>query len=43
MLRAGEKMGFAAGKDHRLANQGQGVCRFVLIHGVGKFDFVAKK
>jgi quercetin dioxygenase-like cupin family protein len=41
VLRAGQKRTFAAGSDHRLRNPGGAPCRFLLIHGVGRFDFVA--
>jgi quercetin dioxygenase-like cupin family protein len=40
VLRAGQKKTFAAGSDHRLRNRGETTCRFLLIHGVGRFDFV---
>jgi quercetin dioxygenase-like cupin family protein len=40
VLRAGRKKTFAAGSDHRLRNVGDAPCRFLLIHAVGRFDFV---
>jgi len=40
ILKAGERMRFAAGQDHQLRNRAAGPCRFLLIHGGGKFDFV---
>ena len=39
-MRAGQKKRFAIGSDHRLRNRTDGLCRFLLIHGVGPFDFV---
>lgn len=43
VLRAGQKRRFAAGRDHQLSNRGQVPCRLLLIHGVGRFDFVQSK
>ncbi len=40
VLRAGEKKRIAAGVGHRLRNEGDVPCRFLLVHGVGRFDFV---
>src|SRR5690348_9223404 len=40
ILRAGQKKIFAAGSDHQLRNEGDVPCRFLLIHGVGRFNFV---
>jgi quercetin dioxygenase-like cupin family protein len=40
VLRPGEKKRFAAGLDHRLSNEGEVPCRFLLVHGVGPFNFV---
>lgn len=41
VLKVGERMRFAAGRDHRLGNRAATPCRFLLIHGGGKFDFIA--
>lgn len=41
VLRPGEKTRFAAGADHCLSNRGDVPCRFLLVHGVGRFNFVA--
>ncbi len=41
VLGPGQKMKFLAGVDHELRNDGDRLCRFLLIHGVGRFDFVA--
>lgn len=40
VLRPGERKRFAAGLHHRLTNRGETSCRFLLVHGVGRFDFV---
>src|SRR4051812_43121334 len=40
VLRSGQKVRFAAGVDHRLSNRGEVPCRFLLVHGVGRFNFV---
>ena len=40
MLGPGQKKRFAAGLDHRLSNRREVPCRFLLVHGVGRFDFV---
>lgn len=36
-------MRFAAGRDHRLSNRNEKPCRFLLVHGVGHFDFVVSE
>ncbi len=43
MLLPGQKMRFAAGRDHRLSNPGHSPCRFLLIHSSGRFDFVPSR
>ncbi len=43
VLLSGQKARCAAGRDHRLSNSGESPCRFVLIHGVGRFDFVLSR
>ncbi len=43
VLQPGQKIRFAAGHDHRLSNPGHSPCRFLLIHGVGRFDFVPSR
>ena len=43
VLTPGEKMRFAAGQDHRLCNRAEKPCRFLLVHGVGQFDFVVSE
>ncbi len=40
VLRSGERFRFAPGIDHELINEGDVPCRFVLIHGVGEFNFI---
>jgi uncharacterized cupin superfamily protein len=40
VLKPGERMRFAVGQDHQLRNRTSTPCRFLLIHGGGKFDFV---
>lgn len=40
-LKPGERMRFASGQDHQLRNNGDVVCRFLLVHGGGRFDFLA--
>lgn len=40
VLQAGERKIFPANHEHALLNQGEGPCRFLLVHGVGKFDFI---
>ena len=40
VLRAGQKKTFPAGSDHQLLNRSDAPCRFLLIHGVGRFNFV---
>lgn len=41
VLKPGERRRFAAGQEHHLRNRAETPCRFLLIHGGGKFDFVA--
>lgn len=41
ILLAGRKMRFPAGRDHRLSNRAAIPCRFLLVHGVGRFNFVS--
>ena len=43
VLQPGRKTRFAAGRGHRLSNRGHAPCRFLLIHGVGRFDFVPSR
>lgn len=43
VLKPGQKTRFPAGQEHQLSNAGEVPCRFLLIHGVGKFDFVPVK
>ena len=40
VLRPGRRKRFDAGVGHRLRNGGDVPCRFLLVHGVGRFDFV---
>ncbi len=40
-LEPGDMYEVPAGTAHRLVNAGKGPCRFVLVHGVGTYDFVA--
>jgi quercetin dioxygenase-like cupin family protein len=40
LLRPGQKTTFPAGLDHQLKNNSEASCRFLLIHGVGRFNFV---
>ena len=40
VLRPRQKARFAAGRDHRLSNRGAVPCRFLLVRGVGRFDFM---
>ena len=40
VLMPGRKMHFPARQDHRLMNHGDVPCRFLLVHGVGRFNFV---
>jgi quercetin dioxygenase-like cupin family protein len=40
VLKPGERMRFAAGRDHCLRNRTDAPCRFLLVHGGGHFDFV---
>ncbi len=40
VLNPGERMRFVARHEHRLSNRTGEPCRFLLIHGGGKFDFV---
>jgi quercetin dioxygenase-like cupin family protein len=42
-LLPGQRRRLSSGAPHRLRNLGSGACRFLLIHGVGRFDFVATK
>ena len=41
VLKPGERRRFIAGQEHQLRNRAETPCRFLLIHGGGKFDFVA--
>ena len=41
VLKPGERRRFPAGQEHQLRNRAETPCRFLLIHGGGKFDFVA--
>src|SRR4051795_3487087 len=40
VLAQGQRRRFPAGRDHRLSNEGEIACRFLLVHGVGRFNFV---
>jgi quercetin dioxygenase-like cupin family protein len=40
VLRAGAKKTFPAGSDHQLRNASDTPCRVLLVHGVGRFNFV---
>lgn len=40
VLKPGDRMRFAAGQDHELRNEADVACRFILIHGGGRFDFL---
>lgn len=40
VLRGGDRVRFPVGSDHQLLNKADVPCRFLLIHGGGKFDFV---
>lgn len=40
VLRAGQKKTFPPGLDHQLRNDSNMPCRFLLVHGGGRFDFV---
>lgn len=40
VLNVGESARLEAGTAHRPHNPGPGVCRFLLIQGVGKYDFI---
>jgi quercetin dioxygenase-like cupin family protein len=42
-LLPGQRKRLASGLPHQLRNRTESPCRFLLIHGVGKFDFVATK
>ena len=39
VLTAGGRRRFPAGSEHQLFNRADAPCRFLLIHGVGPFDF----
>jgi len=39
VLTAGNRQRFPAGSEHQLCNRSALPCRFLLIHGVGPFDF----
>ena len=41
VLQIGESTKVEPGTAHRPANEGPGICRFLLIQGVGKYDFLA--
>ncbi len=43
VLKPGHKMIFPANQEHTLSNRDQRPCRFLLIHGIGAFDFVASR
>lgn len=43
VLKAGDKTVFAAGASHQLRNDADVPCRFLLVHAVGRFDFVPAK
>ena len=40
VLQVGESVKVEPGTAHRPVNEGPGVCRFLLIQGVGKYDFL---
>lgn len=40
VLQAGERKIFPINHEHTLRNDGDVPCRFLLVHGVGKFDFI---
>ncbi len=42
-LNAGESVKVEAGTAHRPHNRGPGVCRFLLVQGVGKYDYIPYK
>ena len=39
-LQPGERKTFPADQEHTLLNRREAPCRFLLVHGVGAFDFV---
>ncbi len=43
VLKQGQKTRFPAGRNHQLSNAAETPCRYLLIHGVGKFDFAPPK
>lgn len=42
-LNAGESAKVEAGTAHRPHNRGPGMCRFLLVQGVGKYDYIQYK
>ena len=42
-LNAGESARVEAGTAHRPHNRGRGVCRFLLVRGVGQYDCIPHK
>lgn len=42
-LNAGESARVEAGTAHRPHNRGPGVCRFLLVQGVGQYDYIPHK
>jgi len=42
-LNAGQSARVEAGTAHRPHNRGPGICRFLLVQGVGKYDYIPYK
>ena len=42
-LHPGESVVVPSGTPHRVKSSGEGSCRFLLIQGIGKYDFVPAK
>ncbi|GIX46115.1 MAG: hypothetical protein KatS3mg131_0326 [Candidatus Tectimicrobiota bacterium] len=40
VLQPGDSLAIPPGRPHRVTNQGAGRCRFLLVQGVGPYDFV---
>ena len=42
-LNAGESIKVETGTAHRPHNRGPGICRFLLVQGIGKYDYIPYK